>query len=252
MLLSLALGTGNSHSFPYSISLLQRLGWTHQSDIYVLSGNDTGLSFLGVHHHPDPWRSMVMPSDWHLGEGWTDDGWGFHATLYQDEVVGLDFDLNLGRLVSTVPKCVAQQTVINRSSREQSMEFSFSELVRETSTFGNEVGGSLTVGTEFETGIPFVAEGKISTTLTASYSHTWGSARADQESFSATFPVRAGPWSRVTCRAMVNTSKMEVPYTVKFKSGRVLRGKWTGVSAWGLHAEFAEKKLRSLHNNNTT
>ena len=52
--------------------------------------------------------------------------------------------------------------------------------------------------------------------------------------------MNANPWKVVTCRAVVNQTELEVPWTARFRSGRELRGVWKGVSAWGLHSVVDE------------
>jgi hypothetical protein len=56
----------------------------------------------------------------------------------------------------------------------------------------------------------------------------------------AEFLVSAPANKWVICKATVHSTKMSVPHEITFKSGRVLRGNWTGVSSWGLETHFAE------------
>ena len=56
----------------------------------------------------------------------------------------------------------------------RTLEKEFTETVSQTESWGNTVGASVTVGTTFKTGVPFVSEGEVSMEVSASYEHTWG------------------------------------------------------------------------------
>ena len=62
----------------------------------------------------------------------------------------------------------------------------------------------LQVGTEFSTGIPFLAEGKISVEVTGSYSHTWGTTESETKTWSVHDTCTAGPGTSATCEFFVN------------------------------------------------
>ena len=67
-----------------------------------------------------------------------------------------------------------RKIIKNRSSLSQTTAYSVSRTVTETSSFSHQAGASVTVGTTFSAGVPFVAKGEISVSATASYSYTTG------------------------------------------------------------------------------
>lgn len=166
----------------------------------------------------------------------------FQVLVIDDEISAVNFDIDDAKMLSTTPRVLGKQENRNDTSVEQSMEFSFNETITETSTFAHETGVSIAVGTEFNTGIPFVAGGKVSVAVTASESVTYGTSNSLSQRFTASFPVTAAPRTIVVCEAVVHQTELEIPYTITLRSGKKASGIWKGVSAWGLRSSTKEIK----------
>lgn len=161
-------------------------------------------------------------------------------------VVSVSFDLGNGVIQGSTPQVVAEQTLSNSTSINQSMSFQLAEKVEETSTFENSVGVSMMIGAEFECGLPFVGSGKISAELTTSFTHTWGKTETFSTEITATFPLVSPPNKKIVCKAVVTKSKLNVPYTFTFADGTEETGTWIGVSAWDLRDEVEEYALDEI------
>ena len=167
----------------------------------------------------------------------------FDVLVIDDKIVGVDFDVDRGKLLSSTPKVIAQEVLENYdSSTDQSMEFSYNEQVSNTSSFQHTAGVGIKVGTEFKCGYPCVAEGKISVEVNASYQYSWGASKTTSKSYNGKLPVVAKAGTAVECKAVITEAILDVPYTIRLKSGRTSSGKWRGVSTWGFHATFTERK----------
>lgn len=162
--------------------------------------------------------------------------------LNDDEIIRVEYKVDEAKMLFTTPKVIAKQTNHNASSISQSMEFSFNETITNSFSFTHQTGVSISVGTKFKCGIPMVGEGEAQVVVTGSYSYSWGTSGSNAKSYVAKFPVMAGPHSTVVCNAVVNETKMDVPYTIYFESGNTSSGLWKGVSTWGLKATFEETK----------
>ena len=106
----------------------------------------------------------------------------------KDEVLDVLYSLDEGKISESKAKVIGTQTNKNNTDVDQTINFQYTESMGEsasnTSEFSNEIGVSLTIGTEFSAGVPALAEGKISTELTASSSHTWGESKTISNDFS--------------------------------------------------------------------
>jgi len=169
-----------------------------------------------------------------------DDGSGRQQWKLKVPLIDVSFSLDKGEILQSTPEVIASQEIVNRTSIAQSMSFQVAQTVQETSFFETTLGVSMTVGASFECGVPFVGDTSISFELTTSFEQTYGKESSKSKSVTATFPVAAPPNKKVVCDAIVTKSKLEVPYTFTFADGSVQNGKWLGVSAWGLNAEFKE------------
>ena len=67
-----------------------------------------------------------------------------------------------------------KKIVRNSSSQSQTTKYTVSRTIIETSSFQHTAGASVSIGTSFSTGVPFLAEGKIEVEVTASYEYSAG------------------------------------------------------------------------------
>ncbi|KAK0209867.1 hypothetical protein IW262DRAFT_497764 [Armillaria fumosa] len=174
---------------------------------------------------------------------------GVHADQYftmkfEDMVVkSVDYDVAQGKILDVTPRVLANQTLRNNTNYEQEMSFSFSESVTQTSKFEYSTGFTIQVGMEFSVGIPLVAEGKISVSVSHSNVWTFGTEDSFSKTYTANFPVKAGPHTTVRGVSSVQQGTLEVPYTLHLvsKSAGVrveTKGIWRGVSSWALHHDI--------------
>ncbi|KAK0491885.1 hemolytic lectin LSLc [Armillaria luteobubalina] len=168
----------------------------------------------------------------------------YFTMKFEDMVVkSVDYDVAQGKILDVTPRVLANQTLKNNTDYEQEMSFSFSESVTQTSKFEYSTGFTITVGMEFSVGIPLVAEGKISTSVSQSNVWTFGTEDSFSKTYTANFPVRAGPHTTVRGVSSVQQGTLEVPYTLHLvsKSAGVsveTKGIWRGVSSWALKHEI--------------
>ena len=167
----------------------------------------------------------------------------FEVLVKADKISHVEFHLDKGQVLTTTPKILTVQEICNESSHPQSTEFSFSETVSNTSTFTHQWGLAISAGATFGCSLPFIAEGKISAKASASVTLTWGKSETFQKTHSGKYPVKAGPHSKIKCKVEANEAKLDVPYTMYFKSGKTSGGMWSGVSTWDVKTSFKEIKM---------
>ncbi|KAH7885575.1 hemolytic lectin [Phlebopus sp. FC_14] len=116
----------------------------------------------------------------------------YFSFLWEDlEVKRVEYDLDLGQIVSSTPLVIANQTQTNYSSHDQEMSFELDETVTHISTFEYSLGLNITFGTTFKAGVPIVAEAEFSIDFQINNQFTWGQTTEFSESYRATFPVHA-------------------------------------------------------------
>jgi len=167
----------------------------------------------------------------------------FQVLVMADKIDRVEFHCDRGKLGATNPKVLAVQENSNESSQPQSVEFSYSETVSNTSTFTHQWGISISRSAKFSCELPTVFKGEISTTTTGSVSLTWGKTETFQKTVSGKHPVVAAPFTKVICEVVANEAMMDVPYTMYFKSGKTSGGMWKGVSTWDVKTSLKEEKL---------
>ncbi|OBZ73067.1 hypothetical protein A0H81_07245 [Grifola frondosa] len=163
----------------------------------------------------------------------------FSFRFEQMQIDKIEYDLQLGQIISSTPMILANQTLTNNSGLEQEMHFELNRTETHTSTFEYGVGFTISIGATTKAGIPFFAEAELR--IDTSFTNDWrfGQSNEFSKSYTASFPVRAGPHMTVRAVSTVNKGELEVPYTIflSSKSSGVkveTKGRWRGVSTWDL------------------
>jgi len=165
----------------------------------------------------------------------------------------VDFNLP-NAAVTNKPLQVAQEFLNNESPTSESMGFTFSKTVSTTKTFSFSATQGITVGTEFVTKIPFIAEGKISTEISASFTEGGTHSSMDSQTLSANFPIVVPGHKCYTSFAKVTSSVVDVDVlysvsrnyatavmlgtdnfqTCSMAGDTMVKAHYTGVNCWDL------------------
>ncbi|KAL3690756.1 hypothetical protein R1sor_004407 [Riccia sorocarpa] len=107
----------------------------------------------------------------------------YFTFLFEDmEIFKVEYHLDLGKIVSSTPKIISQQTLHNYTTAEQTMTFEVDEKVSHTSTFEYTLGFTISVGTTFKAGLPLIAEAGFTVGLENRHDFKWGSTGCTQVS----------------------------------------------------------------------
>jgi len=169
--------------------------------------------------------------------GWTDPiPWNVYS---------IEFDLNRGRTAAMTPENLGEIRCNNiNGSIERDCSRTEAATVAQTETYENNAEVSITMGTTFSAGVPFVADGEISTELSASYGHTWGTETYDEKEYRQNIECVSPPGILTVCKYVATKARMDVPYTMHLtKPGgfhQSTAGIWHGISTFDAHIEFRE------------
>ncbi|KAG8985086.1 hypothetical protein FRB94_012017 [Tulasnella sp. JGI-2019a] len=162
----------------------------------------------------------------------------YFSFLFEDmRIDRVEYDLKLGKIISSTPTILADQTFKNDTNHEQEMSFQLNETTTHTSTFEYALGFAITIGATFKADIPIVAGAELSVSTSLSNKWKWGEQNSFSKSYTATFLVKAGPHQTVRAVSTVNKGDIEVPYTIYLSSKGTgakteTKGVWRGVSTW--------------------
>ncbi|KAK0184396.1 hemolytic lectin LSLb [Armillaria mellea] len=165
----------------------------------------------------------------------------YFSMVFEDMIVErVEYDVARGTIMGETAVVLANQTLKNDTDHEQEMSFSFSESINQTSTFEYSTGFTVTAGMEFSAGIPIVSEAKISVSVAHNQQWSFGTQNSYTKTYSASFPVKAGPHSTVRGVSTVQKGTLDVPFTMYLASKSTgvkvqTQGVWNGVSSWDLH-----------------
>jgi len=173
--------------------------------------------------------------------------------IWEDmKVDKVEFNLDAGKILASTPITLAEQVLTNNSNSEQEMSFSVNKAITNTSTFEYSTGFTVTVGMEFSVGIPNIAESKFKVEASTTNTWTWGQTTSYTTSYTANFPVKAGPHQSVRATSVVNQGTLDVPYVMHMSSKSTgvkveTSGTWRGVSSWDLRHTITDVSDHSGH-----
>ena len=74
----------------------------------------------------------------------------YFSFLFEDmNIDKIDYDLKLGKILTSTPLMLANQTLTNESNQEQQMSFSLSQTVTHTSSFDYTLGFTIGLQAKF-------------------------------------------------------------------------------------------------------
>lgn len=166
------------------------------------------------------------------------------------EIIGLEYDNPDTGTALKQPDFITTWFYSNNTSVQQSMTTAFSKKASITSNWSKTTGGTVNVNTTFKTGIPIIAEGKITTSLTSTNSATYGKSETMEDTQTYNFPIVVAPKSSITATATVGRYLINLGYTAKLRgknTGKLitLRGVWKGVTCTDIKVVMDQKDLRS-------
>lgn len=155
-----------------------------------------------------------------------------------------------------VTSAVIQQTdqislysddIVNDTSVTQSSTVSGSQSVTDTSGWSDTITVTLQAKANIKVSIPFIANGQIEVTATASNAYTWNGTESYQTSWSWSQPVSVPANSSVQVSIVVSQLTIQVPYTTNatftFKDGSTVTcetfGTYTGVTSHNLQVTLS-------------
>jgi hypothetical protein len=149
------------------------------------------------------------------------------------QISKIDYDVAHAAVLQSGPAELYRQTVTNRTTSAQTSTVSGSETVTETSGWSDSLGFKVGVKTSFETGIPFVAEGKVEVSAEVSNTYTWNGSQSTAKTWAFSTPVTVPPGGVSSVIITATMSTIAVPYTATgtavFKSGAKVAGQITGL-----------------------
>jgi hypothetical protein len=149
------------------------------------------------------------------------------------QISKIDYDVAHAEVLQSGPAELYRQTVTNRTTSAQTSTVSGSETVTETSGWSDSLGFKVGVKTSFETGIPFVAEGKVEVSAEVSNTYTWNGSQSTAKTWAFSTPVTVPPGGVSSVIITATMSTIAVPYTATgtavFKSGAKVAGQITGL-----------------------
>jgi hypothetical protein len=104
--------------------------------------------------------------------------------------------------------------VRNRTTQTQSSSISGSASVSETSGWSDSLAVKVGVSTSFKTGIPFVAEGKVTVSVDVTNTYTWNGSKTKTKTWGFNTPVSVPPHTSIVALVSATVSTIAVPYTL--------------------------------------
>lgn len=162
----------------------------------------------------------------------------------------LDFDIDNAKLVKERPFVIGLATVENSEDAILTYQFAASKEIAVTESFTHSHGFNVEAGTEFTTGVPFLAEGKISLSFQQTNNFEVGKTTTKTEKIESTSSISVETKGTWLFKAVLQIAEMNVPYKAcGFQRTDWFKGQcgcstgiWKKTATWGKHLE--SEKIR--------
>ncbi|KZS99944.1 hemolytic lectin LSLb [Laetiporus sulphureus 93-53] len=184
-------------------------------------------------------RTHMEPQVWNYtaNEIHTDHYFSFlFEAVHVDKV---EYDLKLGRIVSSARRVLASQTFENRTKQLQSTTLELCESETHSGMFEYGAGFNLAAGTTLKAAVPEVDETGLTGDPYSNREMRWGERNEFVKKYVATLRMNADPGETVRAIATIQKGEIEVPYTMYLSSEKTgvkleSKGLWRGVWTWNL------------------
>jgi hypothetical protein len=173
------------------------------------------------------------------------------------DITKIEYDLEAMSTLHFGPAELYRQVVTNNTDQPQTSSISGSESVTETSGWSDALGIKVGASTSFKTGIPFIAEGKVTLSTEVSNTFTWNGSTSRTKTWGFNTPVSVPAHKTIVCLVSVTLSTISVPYTLTgtgvLKSGAKLpitvQGTYIGTNSHDLTVNFKDTTTGQLTTN---
>jgi len=193
---------------------------------------------LEVYESPSDDYDWVQLKSW-KGDYLCVDGCDVWSLVIKDDLVGVDFDINKAQTIKQNPEVINSMVVVNDTNEPQpGGSLTYTEQVTETTSTTHRINFEYSISSEFKCGFPMVSEGKMQVGFKFGHGHEFAVTRTTAVGQTLNFQVTAPPKSTTTAKAVCNKYKMSVPYTMKFASGKRVKGIWKGVPCTSVFLKY--------------
>lgn len=145
------------------------------------------------------------------------------------------FDVEASSILSKSPTLLFSDSYTNNGPITQTHKFVISDSYKESSSFNKETSYNVSIATEVKVGVPFIANGKITTTVSGGQKFSYGSSEEVVKTITREYTVEVPKNYRAEMKLTLYKYDMDVSYIatcVGKTSGREIqiRGHWEGVN----------------------
>ncbi|MDQ3581057.1 MAG: ETX/MTX2 family pore-forming toxin [Pseudomonadota bacterium] len=163
----------------------------------------------------------------------------------------ITYDLGAAKILGSDPITVLTLNSENPTDNDQTPNISGTYTLSRTSGWSNALAVKVGVKVSGETGVPFVAEGKVELSTEVQNTYTWNGSKTETESYSFSAPLKLGPHERGKVTLTATNTKISVPYSgtgeIVFKSGRrysrKVEGIYEGINGHSVNAKYSSEKM---------
>jgi hypothetical protein len=158
----------------------------------------------------------------------------------------ITYDLKAAKILGSEPLTVLTLEAKNDTDREQTPQISGTYTLSRTSGWSNALAVKVGIKVSGETGVPFVAAGKVELSTETQNTYTWNGSKTESESYSFSAPLKLGPHEHGKVVVTATETRINVPYSgtgeLRFKSGRRysrrVEGMYEGKNGHSVYAEY--------------
>ncbi|KAK4280021.1 hypothetical protein QN277_011705 [Acacia crassicarpa] len=164
----------------------------------------------------------------------------------------VNFRLLDARIYDQKVLTVATQESINRTKEPNNTELKLSYTEIKSSTWNSSVSLKLGVNTSIQTGVPFIAEGKIDIAAELNGVYQWGDTKTESTALETLYKVTVPPMTKVIVSMLATRGSCDVPFSYTQRdtltNGKQVTyqmddGIYTGINSFNFKYETKQETL---------
>ncbi|XP_058211807.1 uncharacterized protein LOC131323992 [Rhododendron vialii] len=175
-----------------------------------------------------------------------------HETVFSRRIYNCNYRLTDARIYGKTLLTMATGEAINYNNEPSSFSTKLSYTTTKSSTWNYSVSLKLGVKTTFETGLPYILDGKVEVSAEVTGTKGWGETETSTTTVETVYNVTVPPKTKVTVSALATQGTCDVPFsysqTDNLPDGTSITynmgdGVYTGINSYDFHYETKEEKL---------
>ncbi|XP_022145233.1 uncharacterized protein LOC111014736 [Momordica charantia] len=133
--------------------------------------------------------------------------------VFSRKIYNVNFRLSDARIYDQTVMLMATATATNKTQASNTVNLKLSYTDTKSSTWTSSISMKLGIATTIETGVPFIADGKIEVSAEFSGGYEWGKTKTSSKTLEIAYDVSVPPMTTIIVSLLATKGTCDIPYS---------------------------------------